>query len=192
MGSPRPLHLTLWRWDLNRLIMDEREFYNFVEETKGLVFSAIRKYMASQYYHSIDDVAQETYIRAYKSLMKKNEFDDEKSRNNWLYTIAKNETLRMLQKLNKEELKLNRAKESITFDAKNHLQNFNEDIIEMKDVISTLPEKYRSIFELLIQGFTESQIADKLSMKSGTVKSRIHRGRELIIRTSKRRGINYG
>ncbi len=171
--------------------MNEREFYNFVEETKGLVLSAIRKYMASHYYHSIDDVAQETYIRVYKSISKM-KFIDEKSRNNWLYTIAKNETLRMLHKLNREEHKLNKAKESMPLDAKNDLQKYNEDIIEMKDVISTLPEKYRSIFELLIQGFTESQIADKLSMKSGTVKSRIHRGRELIIRTSKRRGIDYG
>ncbi len=52
----------------------------------------------------------------------------------------------------------------------------------MRDVISLLPDKYKAIFELLVLGFSEKEVAEKLSIKVGTVKSRIHRGRELIHR----------
>lgn len=164
--------------------MNEQEFYNFVEETKRLVLSAIRRYLPGDYYHSIDDIAQETYLRAYKGLKKIN-FDSPKSLNNWLYTIAKNETFRMTEKLKKEEIKARKTMESIPEEYDNIQRIFDEEIIELKEIISTLPEKYKSIFELLVLGFSEKQISEKLSVKKGTIKSRIHRGKEIICRTAK-------
>lgn len=170
--------------------MKEKEFYSFVEDTKRVVLSAVRKYLAKEYYHSIDDVVQETYIRAYKG-MKKTGFTDEKSLYNWLFTIAKNEAIRTMERLNREEIKIKKIKESISAKPGYFLDKFDEEIMEMRDIISTLPEKYKIIFELLVLGFSESQIAEKLSLKRGTIKSRIHRGKEIIHRTSKGGCINY-
>ncbi|MBN2040409.1 MAG: RNA polymerase sigma factor [Spirochaetes bacterium] len=168
--------------------MEEKEFYNFVEETKSIVLAAVRKYLSGNYYCYIDDVVQETYLRAYRAI-EKNGLKMDKSLNNWLYTIAKNESIRMVEKLKREEAKVLKAQESFT---KKHRRNkFDEEIIEMKNIISGLPEKYKTIFELLVYGYSESQIAEKLDIRQGTVKSRIHRGRELISRTSKMMGLNY-
>jgi DNA-directed RNA polymerase specialized sigma24 family protein len=50
--------------------MTEREFADIVGRTKKVVLSAIEKNLASRFYHSIDDVVQETYLRAYSSLTK--------------------------------------------------------------------------------------------------------------------------
>ncbi len=42
--------------------MTEREFAEIVGRTKKVVLSAIEKNLASRFYHSIDDVVQETYL----------------------------------------------------------------------------------------------------------------------------------
>jgi len=49
--------------------MEEREFSEIVEKTKKIVLSTIRKYIFSENWEAIDDVVQENYLRAYKSLV---------------------------------------------------------------------------------------------------------------------------
>ena len=88
--------------------MTEQEFIKIVDETQGLVLSAIEKNLPERFYHAIDDIAQETYFRAYKSL-KKNKFKGKSTVQTWVYTIARNETLRMYKKLDREEKKFNRS-----------------------------------------------------------------------------------
>jgi hypothetical protein len=50
--------------------MNEREFAKIVAETKGIVLSAIEKHLDFRFSHAIDDVVQESYLRAKKSLVK--------------------------------------------------------------------------------------------------------------------------
>lgn len=83
-------------------MMTESEFAEIVNSTRNTVLSAIEKNLAERFYYAIDDVAQETYFRAYKAL-KKNQFRQESKLSTWLYTIARNESLRMNDKLRKEE-----------------------------------------------------------------------------------------
>ena len=52
--------------------MDDKEFAEIVKTTKAGVLSAIKRYQAARFYHAIDDTVQETYIRAYRALTKKN------------------------------------------------------------------------------------------------------------------------
>ncbi len=166
--------------------MNEAELAVFIEETKSIVLSSIRRYLPPSLHHSIDDVVQETYLRVYRTLpgMK---FSDESARKNWLYTIAKNESLRIKSKSYKEDEKTGKLIKSIP--ERSVLPDFlAEDIEFLKEVISLLPEKYRAVFELVALGFSEKEVAMKLSIKAGTVKSRMHRGRELIYRHINRDG----
>ncbi len=45
-----------------------------------------------------------------------------------------------------------------------------------------LPIKYNSIISLYIKGYNENQIAETLSLPRGTVKSRTHRGKAMLIK----------
>lgn len=163
--------------------MNEKEFAGIVKSTKSIVLSAIKKHMPAQYFHSIDDVVQETYLRAYKSLIK-NSFRGDSSVETWLYTIARNESLRMTKKLNREEIKQKRKAEKMDELAMQNESDGRETIsglkIDMERVLNTMPEKYKSVMKLLSLGFSEKQIAHDLSLKSGTVKSRIFRGKALL------------
>lgn len=168
--------------------MDDREFAEIVKKTKAVVLSAIKRHQAARFYHAIDDTVQETYIRAYRSLIKKN-FRAHSSMETWLYAIAKNESLRMTRKLEREEKKLKNASEELTFYGKGIWFRKNEEMktkaVEAWNLIKGLPEKYRSVIKLIAFGFTENQISHRLSIKKGTVKSRLSRGRELIQRMAR-------
>jgi RNA polymerase sigma-70 factor (ECF subfamily) len=169
----------------------DRQFTVLVRETKSSVLIAISRTLKPDYGHMIDDVVQETYIRAYNSL-KKNQFRYEASLNTWLYTIARNESLRLNAKLNKQKSIEQELDDSfLNFKSEKFVDNtagFNADYKNhalgkleiIKNIISQLPQKYKNVLELDILGFKDWQIAEKLKISLGTVKSRNSRAREKV------------
>ena len=155
--------------------MNEREFAEIVGRTKKTVLSAIEKNLASRFYHSIDDVVQETYLRAYGSLIK-GKFRGESSLETWLYSIARNESLRMNEKMMREERKEKRLLES----GRAEEVPSDDGISLLYENIMNLPEKYGSVLKLVSQGLSINQISDRLGINTGTVKSRISRGKKII------------
>lgn len=155
--------------------MNENDFALIVRSTKKVVLSAIEKTLAERFYHAIDDVAQETYIRAYRGLVK-NSFRADSSIETWLYAIARNESLRMNRKLMREEEKALRSAR----------QSGEESDMEAPDTsilhesISALPEKYRPVLQMMAEGLRINEISAKLGIRPGTVKSRASRGKKII------------
>ncbi len=160
--------------------MTEREFADIVHQTKATVLNAIARYLPAQYRHAIDDIAQETYLRAYKTLAK-NKYREEGLINSWLYTIAKNETLRMIARLNRHE----HIAEAVAADIQNE-HALPEIEGEFRDIIIQLPDTYRPVMELVLAGHSEEEIAKTLNIPLGTVKSRKSRGRELLYKILKK------
>lgn len=155
--------------------MNEREFAEIVKRTKKTVLSAIEKNMSPRFYHAIDDVAQETYIRAYNGLAK-NSFRGDSSVETWLYKIARNESLRMNHKLIREEEKAKKAQ-----DNNRQVQEPDSgDTAYLHYHLNLLPEKYRSVLTLATRGFNINDISRKLGIQPGTVKSRTSRGKKII------------
>lgn len=160
--------------------MTEREFAEIVNDTKGIVLSAIETHLSNHFSHAIDDVVQETYLRAYRSLVN-NTFRDDSKLSTWLYTIAKNECFRMNKKLSREEIKFQKSVEMMRL-GEQRGSEYSTDRELLRELIIQLPEKYRSVMELISLGFSEKAIAEKLNLKRGTVKSRASRGREMLQR----------
>ena len=169
--------------------MDDKEFAEIIASTKGAVLSSIEKHLAARFYHAIDDVAQETYLRAFNSLVK-NKFRGDSSVSTWLYTIARNESLRMNNKLEREEKKFEKAAGEFELIEKRSNTESDPAIDALREKIGLLPPKYRDVMELTSQGFTNKQISERLSIKTGTVKSRTSRAREMLHRIYE--GGNHG
>jgi RNA polymerase sigma-70 factor (ECF subfamily) len=161
--------------------MTEEKFTEFVRMTKDIVLSAVNKYLAARFLHAIDDVVQETYIRAYRGFQRGN-FRGNSSLNTWIYAIARNESRRMSEKLIREEAKFAKSVMAIKTENKNIRHEDEENIIVMKELIDNLPEKYRIVMERISMGLSERRIAEELAISRGTVKSRAHKGRELLHR----------
>ena len=155
--------------------MNSDDFTLIVKSTKKVVLSAIGKTLAERFYHAIDDVAQETYIRAYRGLVK-NSFRADSSIETWLYAIARNESLRMNRKLMREEEK---ALRSARHNEK-QIDTAEPDTAILHDGISALPEKYRPVLQMMAEGLKINEISAKLGIRPGTVKSRASRGKKII------------
>ncbi len=162
--------------------MTSQDFTRIVAETKRPVLAAIRRYLDLRLSHAVDDVAQEVYLRAYKALTKGKLRDQTKLRS-YLYTIARNEALRMNEKYAREEMKsekllvLKRDTEALQQSASSPLERFDKTVV---DAIDTLPEHYANVVKLSLLGFTSKEIVSKLAVKPGTVKSRLSRGLQIL------------
>lgn len=157
------------------------EFQEIVSQTKPVVLSAVSRHLYERFHHAIDDVAQETYIRAYKALVK-DKFQGKSALETWLYAIARNESIRMNGKLHREEErreKLGRERDEPALDSSGTVENESE-LARLYQGLLRLPAKYASVLKMYWKGKSEREIAESLSLTRGTVKSRAHRGRELL------------
>ncbi len=155
--------------------MTDKEFANIVGMTKSAVLQAIKKYLAAQYYEAIDDVVQETYLRAYKSLVS-GKFKEESSLATWLYRIAANEAKRMNEKLSRDEKKALKLADFSVIKS----SVIESDELSLIECIDKLPVKYRDVVKLKALGNDENDIAGKLNIPKGTVKSRLSRGKQML------------
>jgi len=128
------------------------------------------------------DLVQDTYLKA---LTFKDKFVDYTNLKAWVFTIMKNtfinnyrrnvkentimDTTRDLYYLNKPHDKGYVSPESLYSEA------------EIEKAIDSLEDEFRIPFRMHIQGFKYKEIADKLGLKIGTVKSRIFFTRQKLM-----------
>jgi RNA polymerase sigma-70 factor, ECF subfamily len=140
----------------------------------------------------VRDVAQETFIRAYRALPN---FRGESAFYTWLYRIAVNSAKRMLVELRRDPL----VPESMLADpddghetsrAENELSDGEtpDALLASKEIaavvnraIDGLSDELRQAITLReIEGLSYEEIADVMNCPIGTVRSRIYRAREAI------------
>lgn len=159
------------------------DFETVVKETKYLVLKTIGETLIDRFDDATEDVVQEVYFRVFKSL-EKGGFDGRSKISTWIYTIAKNESLRMNEKRLREEEKAKRflqKNKSDLFQIEDNNSFLNEDWIE--SMLQSIPEVYRNTLRLYLSGKSMEEIAIELHIKQGTVKSRLFRTKEWIRKT---------
>ena len=139
--------------------------------------------------HLAEDIAQESFIKAYKSL---ESFREESAFYTWLYRIAANTSKNYLtSKKRKKEYSeseiLSSEEASVDIfdipggDSPEEIlaaNNLREMIFES---LSNLPEDIRTAISLReFEGLSYEEISEVLGCPIGTVRSRIFRGREII------------
>jgi len=163
--------------------MDHVEFTKIVADTKRVVLASVARYLYPRFAHAIDDVVQETYVRAYRHLIE-GKFRSEAALSTWLYSIARNEALRMNGKLHREEKKFHLKKTELHHEDTYQSQPIfdHSDIVELEGLIQTLPEKFKQVLQMVYTGASIQEISEALKLSAGTVKSRTSRGKEMVQR----------
>lgn len=156
--------------------MKSIEFTNIVSSTKKIVLSAIQKNLAERFSFAIDDVVQETYLRAFNAL-KSGKFRGDSELSTYLYTIARNEALRANSIFEREERKIEKLKKEPET-AGIFLSFFSvEKILEL---LGIMPDAYSSVIKRQMMGKSIEEISNELGIARGTVKSRASRGKDFI------------
>ncbi len=158
--------------------MTEAEFIKRIGETKALVLGAVRKHLLPRHRDAVDDVVQETYLRAFRKI---ESFEERSALGTWLYSIAKNECRRMNQKLSRRADREDRQSvEHLQAEVPERAPGVMGD--EVREGLGGLPDKIRAVMEKTVNGFSEKETAEALGIPLGTVKSRASKGRELLSR----------
>ena len=135
-----------------------------------------------------EDIAQEAFVRAYINL---HSYDQKRKFSTWLYRIATNLCIDRIRKKKPDYYLDAEVAGTDGLDMYSQIaadEKLPEDVVAQMELqdriqyeISRLPDKYRSVIVLkYIEELSLQEISDILDMPLGTVKTRIHRGREAL------------
>ncbi|TYS57312.1 RNA polymerase sigma factor SigW [Sutcliffiella horikoshii] len=165
---------------------DQNAFAEIVELFKDKIYQLVYRMIGNS--HEAEDIAQEAFIRAYINI---NSFDVNRKFSTWLYRIATNLTIDRIRK-KKPDYYLDAevaGTEGLTMysqvAADIALPEEEVETMELQGEIQRqilkLPDKYRSVIVLkYIDELSLIEISEILEIPVGTVKTRIHRGREAL------------
>jgi RNA polymerase sigma-70 factor (ECF subfamily) len=165
---------------------DQDAFGDIVEIYKNSVYQLCFRMLGNR--HEAEDMAQEAFIRAYVNI---HTFNQDLKFSTWLFRIATNLCIDRIRK-KKPDYYLDAevaGTEGLTMYSqipdKTPLPENEVESLELHETIQKeilkLPEKYRSAIVLkYIEELSLNEISEILDLPLGTVKTRIHRGREAL------------
>ncbi|MFT4086590.1 MAG: RNA polymerase sigma factor SigE [Gordonia sp. (in: high G+C Gram-positive bacteria)] len=130
--------------------------------------------------HDAEDLTQETFIRVFRSLTsyKPGTFEG------WLHRITTNLFLDMVRRRNKIRMEaLENTYERLPADTPDPQRAYDDATFDpdLQGALDSLAPDFRAAVVLCdIEGLTYEEVAATLGVKMGTVRSRIHRGRQGI------------
>ncbi len=138
---------------------------------------------------SANDLVQETYLKAYRFIDK---YDVGTNAKAWLFKIMKNAFINDYRKKSKQPTKVD-YNEVVNFldeerdDTLASYQDLREEMFEnlmgdeVTNAINSLPVDSRTVILLCdIEGFSYEEIAKIIDVPVGTVRSRLHRSRNML------------
>lgn len=133
----------------------------------------------------VDDLLQETFIKVFINL---NRYDRTYTFGQWLYTIARNTFIDFVRKRH-EDLSIDALPPHSTVTPASTVPTPEESVISLQQRVriehhlDRMTPRYRELIEFrYFHEFSYEEIAEKLSLPLGTVKTQIHRAREQLCR----------
>ena len=150
-----------------------------------LVFS-VYKFLKD--YELAQDIAQEAFVKAFKNIEK---FRGDSSFYTWIYRIAINTAKNFLSSKSRkseiyddEIMELKLSESAVTLENPENILEAEELRSLMMDAIQGLPDDIRTTLSLReFDGLSYEEIAEVQNCPIGTVRSRIHKGREILDKT---------
>ena len=128
-----------------------------------------------------NDLLQETSLEA---LDNEEKYTAETNFKGWVYTIMRNIFINNYRKALRDQTYVDQTDNQYylnqNFDIEGDSTEGSYDLKEMRRIVNALPKEYRIPFSMYVSGFKYREIADKLGLPLGTVKSRIYFTRQKL------------
>lgn len=164
---------------------DKSKFEIIYLETNNRLYNYIFSLSDSLNNEDCIELVQETYIQVNNKI---DTLKDCRAFYSWMFMIARNKALRYLDKRKKEVLLSEDGQGIFDQQSEIDIDLLPEDLLDSKekqrmilDIINSLPEEQKEVIYLrYYNGLSVKQIAEKLKISDGTVKSRLNYGRKKI------------
>lgn len=159
-------------------------FEQLVARYESKVYTIAYRYTGN--YADASDLAQEAFIRVYRSI---NSFRGESSLLTWLSRVVTNVCKDELRRRAKQKtVSMEEMAEKGQSPATEHKNRPLEELVlkkewqeEVQQLLNTLSEDYRTVIVMRdVQGYSYEEIALFLKCSLGTVKSRLNRARNIL------------
>lgn len=172
---------------IRKVLSGNNNAFDYLQKKyKKIIASLIRRMVKDE--DDVDDLTQETFIKAYNAL---NSFQFGYSFSSWLYKIASNNCIDFLRKKRFPTISLSQPvsgdDEDQTYEIADESYIADGDVLSMErkkvlySAIDSLPENYREIIRLRHEEDLDyNEISDKLQLPLGTVKAHLFRARKIL------------
>ncbi len=169
--------------DKEKYVVFDKEFMPHVDSMYNFAFRLTNDE------DDANDLVQDTYLKAFRFI---NSFERGTNAKAWLFRILKNSFINDYRKRSKEPSKVDYQEVETTYnsvedaemEATTDLRTETvQDMIgdEVATALNSLPVDFRTVIILCdIEGFTYEEMAKILDIPIGTVRSRLHRARNLL------------
>lgn len=128
-----------------------------------------------------NDLLQETSLKA---LDNEDKYTAETNFKGWIYTIMRNIFINNYRKALRDQTYVDQTDNQFylnqNIDIEGDSTEGSYDLKEMRRIVNALPKEYRIPFSMYVSGFKYREIADKLGLPLGTVKTRIYFTRQKL------------
>ena len=144
----------------------------------------LRQYAFSLTHNQEDaeDLVQDTYL---KVLQNSDRFAEATNLKAWVCTIMRNTFINGYRRKQKSRVTTDSSEDNALFASTASVSSDAADlplyVSEITTAISSMKDSQRDAFELFVDGFKYHEIADKLQISIGTVKSRIFFARQKLM-----------
>lgn len=145
----------------------ERGMPILYDKYSGALYGIISRIVKSD--SDAQDLLQEVFLKIWKN---KESYNPEKGRLfTWMMQIARNTCINFINsKAQKEQEKIHPIDSSVYLISSRN--KINIDAIDLVDILGGLEDKYREVIELAyFEGYTQMEIAERLELPLGSVKS---------------------
>ena len=178
--QPQPIDEVIQRC----LSGDQAAWESIVRQHWRKVFNIAYKFVGK--HDEAEDLTQDVFLKIFKSL---NTFDRRANFQTWLISVSRNLCIDHYRSVRKERETINRDVDPNDLSPQSSTRSPQAEL-ELRDRVTLLRQALDALAPTLrtavmlrdIQELTYQEIADKLHLPEGTVKSRINRGRTELAR----------
>ena len=167
---------------------NQQAWESIVRQHWRKVFNVAYKFVGK--HDEAEDLTQDIFLKVFKSL---DTFDRRANFQTWLISVSRNLCIDHYRSVRKERETIDRAVDPgqltpASSDAGPHaILEQRDRVVLLREAMQGLPDTLRTAVLLRdIQELTYQEIADRLALPEGTVKSRINRGRTELARQIRR------
>ena len=169
---------------------DQQAWEAIVRQYRRKVFNVAYKFVGR--HDMAEDLTQDVFLKLYKSL---DTFDRRANFQTWLISVSRNLCIDHYRSVRQERQTIDRQVDPNELSPVSHdpgpiaAIEQQDRVALLREALAALPESLRTAVLMRdIQELSYQEIADRLRLPEGTVKSRINRGRTELARHVKRLG----
>lgn len=148
---------------------DEKGFNYLYDNYAAAIYGIVTKVVFEKEY--ADEIIQDVFVKIWKNI---SQFDPEKGRlYTWMINLARNTAIDYIRSKGFQNQQKNQSIPEFVNESEQYSVNVEVDHIGLKNILANLKPEWGELIELAyFQGYTQQEIAERLDIPIGTIKTR--------------------